>query len=253
MKKKTFFLLLTLLLLLAGLSTYSEAQEAKDLITKSYRYMRGNSSVSTLIMAIHHPDFQRTCTIEAWTRGDQDSIFFISAPPKDAGNGTLKLKHEMWMYNPKIGSVIKLPPSMMSQKWMGSDFSNDDLSKTDSILLNYTYTLESTSNVDGKKVYVIKCMPKPEAPVVWGMQKITVREDLVMLKQGFFDEELNPVKTLTMGQVQMMGGKLFPKHWKMQESGTENKYTTLDYKEITFDKELPDRLFTLTNLRNPRR
>ena len=50
---------------------------------------------------------------------------------------------------------------------------------------------------EGKKVYVIKSMPKPDAPVIWGMQMLKIREDHIWLSQEFFDEDLKPVKAMT--------------------------------------------------------
>jgi hypothetical protein len=141
----------------------------------------------------------------------------------------------------------------MSQAWMGSDFSNDDLAKSDSILDDYTHTLVGTETHEGGKVYIIKSMPKPAAPVVWGMQRLKVREDHILLQEEFYDEDLKLVKAMTGSQIQMMGGRLFPKVWRMQKAGVEDEYTELIYQEIEFTDDLPDNLFTLTNLRNPRR
>jgi len=96
-------------------------------------------------------------------------------------------------------------------------------------------------------------MPKPDAPVVWGMQKLKIRKDLIWLSQEYFDEDLKPVKVMTALRIQMLGGKLFPKVWRMQKFGEKDRYTQLDYKALTFKPNLPDRLFTLANLRNPQR
>ncbi len=159
----------------------------------------------------------------------------------------------MWTYNPKVNRVIKLPPSMMSQAWMGSDFSNNDLAKSDSVIEDYTHTITGTEIHDGKKAYVIKSVPKPEAPVVWGMQKLKIREDHILLSQEFYDEDLKLVKAMTGQQIQMLGGKLFPKVWKMQKSDVKDEYTLLNYKELMFKQDLPDSLFTLSSLKNPRR
>lgn len=231
----------------------AEAQNARTLVENSFNYMRGKTSVATVEMTIHRPDWQRTMTINCWTKGQEDSIFRIIAPAKDRGNGTLKRGREMWMYNPKINRVIKIPPSMMSQAWMGSDFSNNDLSKTTSLIEDYIHTIINTETIEGKKVYTIKSMPKPEAPVVWGMQKLKIREDYIFLMQEFYDEDLLPVKTMTTLQVQILGGKLFPRVWKMQKAEVKDEYTVLKYKELAFDKDLPDRLFTLSSLKTPER
>ena len=252
MTKGAFLIVGLALFLFAVPSTDTMAQDAQAIVQASFDYWRGEASVAVVEMVIHRPDWDRTMTIKAWTKGQSDSIFFISAPPKDKGNGTLKKGKEMWMYNPKVNRVIKVPPSMMSQAWMGSDFSNDDLAKSDSILDDYTHTLVGTETHEGKTVYVIKSMPKPTAPVVWGMQRLKIREDHILLQEEFYDEDLELVKAMTGSQIQMMGGRLFPIVWRMQKADVENEYTELTYQELEFRDDLPNNLFTLSNLRNPR-
>ena len=236
-----------------GPSMDALAQDAQAIVQASFDYWRGKASVATVAMVIHRPDWERPMTIRAWTKGQSDSIVVVTAPSKDKGNGTLKKGKEMWMYNPKVNRVIKVPPSMMSQAWMGSDFSNDDLAKSDSILDDYIHTLIGTETHEGKRLYVIKSMPKPTAPVVWGMQRLKIREDHILLQEEFYDEDLELVKAMTGSQIQMMSGRLFPKVWRMHKAGAEDEYTELIYQELEFTDDLPDNLFTLTHLRNPRR
>jgi outer membrane lipoprotein-sorting protein len=234
-------------------AAHVNALDAQAIVKASFDYWRGKTSVAVVDMTIHRPTWERIVTIKAWTRGEEDSIFRIIAPAKDKDNGTLKKGKNMWMYNPKINRVIKIPPSMMSQSWMGSDFSNDDLSKTDSLLHDYVHEIVGTETHDGQTVYVIRSMPKPDAPVVWGMQKLKIREDHIFLEQVFFDEELKPVRIMSAKQIQKLGNRLFPKNWKMQKTDVKDEYTFLEYKELSFDDNLPDRIFTLSNLRNPKR
>ena len=244
--------ILTVFMLLAPPVSLS-ASDTQHIVRSCFNYMRGKASISTVNMVIHRPDWERRMTIKAWTQGEKNSFFVITAPPKDNGNGTLKKGREMWMFNPKINRVIKLPPSMMSQGWMGSDFSNNDLAKSDSIINEYNHRIIGSELSDGKKVYVIESIPKPDAPVVWGKQQLKIREDFIMLSQEFYDEDLKLVKAMTTEKIQMMDGKLFPKIWKMKKSDTTDEYTLLEYRELNFKNKLPNRLFTLSNLKNPRR
>jgi len=216
-------------------------------------YYRGKASIAKVNMTIHRPDWERTLTIKAWTKGQKNSLLYVIAPPKDEANGTLKKGDEMWIYNPKVNRVIKLPPSMMSQSWMGSDFSNNDLAKSDNILYDFTHTVEKIEDNNGMKVYVIKSVPKPAAPVVWGMQKLYIREDHILLREEFYDEELKLVKYMIGSDIQMLGGKLFAKIWKMQKADVADEFTQLNYLELEFRDDLADRLFTLSSLRNPDR
>ena len=245
--------LTVLLFILVVFAPAGHALDARDIIAASVNYYRGNASIATLEMRIHRPAWQRAITLNAWTQGQKNSLFTIVAPAKDQGNGTLKRGREMWTYNPKVNRVIKLPPSMMSQAWLGSDFSNNDLAKSDSIIEDYTHTLIKTETHENQTVYVVQSIPAPQAPVVWGMQVLKIREDHILLAQEFYDEEKKLVKAMTGSRIEMLGGKLFPRVWKMQKAEVEDEYTLLNYLELQFKDDLPDRFFTLSALRNPGR
>ncbi len=241
------------LLVIPPHSFAGDVPDASALVENSFEYIRGKASIATVSMTIHRPDWERKMTIKAWTRGRRDSLFYIQSPPKDHGNGTLKKSREMWVYNPKVNRVIKVPPSMMSQSWMGSDFSNNDLAKSDSFVNDYIHSIVGTEAHEGKPVYVIRSMPKPEAPVIWGMQMLRIREDLVWLSQEFFDEDLVSVKIMTTLEIRMMGGRLYPTVLRMRETDRQDRYTQLTYSSLTFKSDLPDSLFTLTSLRKARK
>ncbi|MBN1614433.1 MAG: outer membrane lipoprotein-sorting protein [Deltaproteobacteria bacterium] len=231
----------------------SGEEDGRAVVQASFDYWRGKTSVATVEMTIHRPDWERTMTMRAWTKGEQDSLVVITAPSKDRGNGTLKRRQEMWTYNPKVNRVIKLPPSMMSQSWMGSDFSNNDLAKSDGLLNDYTHRIVGTERHEGRKVYVIRSTPKPGAPVIWGLQVLRIREDHILLTQEFFDEDHELVKIMTALKIGMLGGRLFPTVWKMRKAEAKDEYTQLVYEKLEFDRDLPDSVFTLSSLKNPPR
>ena len=250
---RTFCLLAFLASIPVLAPTVVNAEDAQELVEASFHYYRGETSVSRVDMTIHRPEWERTFTIKAWTQGEDQSLFRILAPPKDRGNGTLKKGREMWMYNPKVNRVIKVPPSMMSQAWMGSDFSNNDLAKSDSLIRDYDHRILGTETRDGMTVYRIESTPKPRAPVVWGKQTLRIREDHIFLEEVFYDEDMQPVKAMTASNIRMLGGKLFPATWTMQKAEAPDEYTRLDYQELEFDVPIPEGTFTLSNLRAPER
>ncbi|MDD9303883.1 MAG: outer membrane lipoprotein-sorting protein [Desulfobacter sp.] len=233
----------------------AEETDAKALIARAWDHMRGTTSVSVVHMTVHRSDWERKSTIKAWTKGRKNSIFQILAPKKDKGNGTLKLGPDMWTFNPKINRIIKIPPSMMSQSWMGSDFSNNDLSKADSILNDYTHKIVETNKVLAMTVYTIKALPKPQAPVIWGMQTLKIRKDGILLEQSFHDEDMAPVKIMTTDKIADIGGRPFPAQWTMRSVDAESKedYTLLEYEDLKFDIPLKKNLFTINALKHPLR
>ncbi len=252
---KKLILIPGLILVLFSTIAFGAEPDAKTIIAGAWDYMRGKTSVSEVRMTVHRSDWERTSVIKAWTRGLEDSVFQIISPKKDKGNGTLKIGRDMWTYNPKINRVVKIPPSMMSQSWMGSDFSNNDLSKADTILNDYTHEIAGTTRSDGFTVYEIKSLPKPEAPVVWGMQTLKIREDGILLEQVFYDENMEVVKIMDTSGIMEMDGRPFPEKWTMRSMDADSKedYTLLEYQSLKFDVPLADNLFTLNALKKPLR
>ena len=254
--KGAFFLLLISVSLLNVSETLGgEApleDEARAIVERAFDYWRGVGSVARFEMTIHRSDFERTMVLKGWTKGRQDALFFVEKPAKDAGNGTLKKGREMWSFNPKINRVIKLPPSMMSQSWMGSDFSNDDLAKSDTMIDDYIHSLKTKKMTEEGVVYTIESVAREDAPVVWSKQELDIREDNILLRQTFYDEEMVEVKEMTAEQIEMLGGRLFPRIWTMRRVDEEQRYTRMEYLELRFGDDLDDRLFTLNSLKNRR-
>jgi hypothetical protein len=187
-----------------------------------------------------------------WTRGEQDSLVRFTQPPGDAGNATLKLGPALWLFNPKLSQVIKLPFSMMAQNWMGSDFSYNDLAKSEQVVTEYTHRMGAVEERSGHKVYTVVCLPKPDAPVVWAKQVVKVRDDGVLLEETFFDQDMKPVRRLRTTRVAPLGGRPYPVELRMGPVGDTGRWTRLHYTRGVFDLALPGYLFTLSNLRNPR-
>ena len=242
----------TLWLLLLSCSITQAEADPKELIVKAMDHWRGLTSRGTMTMVIQRPDWRRSMSMASWSRGDKHSLVRVTAPPKDSGNGTLLVDNNMWTYTPKINRVIKVPSSMMSQSWMGSDLSNKDISKSTDIIDQYDHTLLQTREEDGHTLYVIQSVPHEEAAVVWGREVLTIRDDYVLMEQQFWDQDGELVKTFTTTQVQEMGGRTVATVMRMQEVGKPDQWTEMRVDEVEFDVDLPGNLFTLSNLRNPR-
>jgi outer membrane lipoprotein-sorting protein len=230
----------------------AEDLTAADIIRKAMDHYRGQTSYSEMTMVIHRPDWQREMTMRAWTEGDKQTLVRVTQPAKDAGNGTLTVDGNMWTFTPKINRVIKVPSSMMSQNWMGSDFSNKDISKDTAIIEQYDHTLLQLSEHDGHQVYVIQSIPHEEAAVVWGREVLHVRDDWVMLEQQFWDQDDVLVKTLKALQIEALSGRNVATVIRMGKEDSPQEWTEVRTATVAFDVELLANLFTMSNLRNPR-
>jgi outer membrane lipoprotein-sorting protein len=230
----------------------ARAIEPRDIVRQAIDHWRGVSSVGEMTMIIHRPDWERTMSMQAWTQDNDKSLVRVTAPKKDRGNGTLMRDNSMWNYSPKVNRVIKVPSSMMGQSWMGSDFSNKDVSRADDIVDQYTHTLLETVEDDGKRVYVIESIPLEEAAVVWGKEVLRIREDLVLLEQNYYDQDGVLVQKLEALDIGEMSGRVIALRQRMSKIEAPEEWTELQVQTMSYDVELDDSLFTRANLRNPR-
>ena len=229
-----------------------EITDAKELVRAAMDHWRGTNSYSEMTMTIHRPDWERSMSMRAWSEGDKLSLVRVTKPKKDAGNGTLLKDNDMWSYSPKINRIIKIPSSMMSQGWMGSDFSNKDISKSTDILDQYEHSLTSQAQEDGYTVYTIEAVPHEDAAIVWGKEVLKIRDDFVMLEEQFWDQDGELVKVMRASDIAEMGGRSVARVLRMGKLETPDEWTEMTISVIEFDLELPTGVFTLSNLRNPR-
>jgi outer membrane lipoprotein-sorting protein len=248
-------LLFTALLLLGSQAygdTDGESRTATDIVRDALNHWRGTSSKGEMTMIIHRPDWERSMSMQSWTQGEKRSLVRVTAPRKDRGNGTLMDDNKMWSYSPKVNRVIKIPSSMMNQSWMGSDFSNKDISRTDDIVEQYDHTLVSTSEVDGHAAYEIESIPHEDAAVVWGKEVLVIRDDNVMVEQRFYDQDMVLLKKMTTLEYALMSGRTVASRQRMVKTDAEDEWTEIRVDSVEFDVEINDNVFTLSNLRNPR-
>ena len=229
-----------------------EITDARDLVRAAMEHWRGINSYSEMTMTIHRPDWQRSMSMRAWSEGDKLSLVRVTEPKKDAGNGTLLKDNDMWSYSPKINRIIKIPSSMMSQGWMGSDFSNKDISKSTDILDQYDHSLTSQAQENGHTIYTIEAIPHEDAAIVWGKEILKIRDDFVLLEEQFWDQDGELIKVMRASDIAEMGGRSVARVLRMGKLETPDEWTEMTVSAIEFDLELPTGIFTLSNLRNPR-
>ena len=251
----SFFALLFSLTYFVPLSAISEVPanpQATEVVQKAIEYWRDDSSKSRSQMKIHRPDWQRQMEMESFTKGTTHSLVRFTAPARDAGSASLKVQQEMWSFSPKIRRVIRIPSSMMSQSWMGSDFSYNDLARDDEIVQYYTHRFLANEEHEGMKVYVVEATPKDDAPVVWGKEIVKVREDYILLEHTFYDQNMEPVKRMETKGIRMLGGRLFPAVMRMGLIEKPQEWTEIEHLEMEFGADIPARTFTTSFLQNPR-
>jgi outer membrane lipoprotein-sorting protein len=243
-----------ILIILIIITIPAMGQDVRSIIKKADEKLQGEeSSFSKMTMKIIRPTWDRTITFKTWTKGRDYSLALITSPPKEKGQTFLKRENEMWNWNPMIKRLIKLPPSMMSQGWMGSDFSNDDLLRESSIVVDYTHRITGGEVIDGWDCYVIELIPLEDAAVVWGkIIKWISKEEYLQMKSEYYNEDEYLVKTELAYDIQTMGGRLIPTKFELIPEEEEGNKTVVMMDEVTFNEPISDNFFSQQNMKRVR-
>jgi len=246
-----FHPLLFLWMLAAAAVRPALAQEVDPvaLVRAAEEAIKGKTSHAVLEMTVVTPDYRRTRRLEAWWEGNEKALIVTLEPPREAGNRTLKRGNELWMYLRETETTIKIPPSMMLQSWMGSDFTYDDLVRESNPVRDYHIRLLRTDTLEGVPCYVLELTPKPEAAVVWGKLLYWVRRpDRLPARIEYYSEQGERVRTFTFHDVRRMGGRRLPTRWVMHNEREPGRYTEIRLLSIEFDIPIPEEIFSFRAL-----
>lgn len=244
------YLLLVSLFLVNIQGLFSQGLSADEIIKKADDKNRGLSSQGALTMTVIRPDWTRTITMNCWSKGKDYSMVIITAPAKDKGQVFLKIKTEMWNWVPSIDKTIKLPPSMMLQSWMGSDFTNDDLVKESSIVVDYTHKLIGEEKVRDQDCYKIELTPLPDAAVVWGkvIMWVTMKGfDQWMVK--YYDEDNKLVNVSNSYDLKQMSDRVIPTRIELIPENKKGQKTVLHIDQMKFNIKLDESFFSQQNMK----
>ncbi|PLX71257.1 MAG: outer membrane lipoprotein-sorting protein [Desulfuromonas sp.] len=235
-------------LLCATVPGWGAELDVEALVREVEQQYMGASSHTLTTMQVKTSHWQRTLEMEAWSLERDYFLIRILEPAKERGVATLKRDREVWNYLPKVDRVIKVPPSMMGGSWMGSHITNDDLVKANHIEEDYQLSLLEESGTH----YVIECLPKPQAAVVWGKIIYHVRKSPRVPEQvDYFDEEMVLVRELHFDDVQQVGDRTIPLRLTVLPVEKPDEMTVLHYRELVFDLNLDETYFSLRNLQSP--
>lgn len=232
---------------------FAVAQDAKEIIRKMEDKMRGDASYTEMTMTTVRPRYTREISLKSWSLGDDFSLILVTAPARDRGTSFLKRHNEIWNFVPNIDRTVKMPPSMMTQSWMGSDFTNDDLVRGNSTVDDFDHELLGIEIIDGAEAYKIKMVPHPETPVAYEMIiRWVAKETYLTVRVENYNEYDELVSTIIFGDVKNLGGREIPTHMEMIPHDREGHKTIITTHSADYSIELEQGFFSQQNMRTVR-
>jgi outer membrane lipoprotein-sorting protein len=250
-----FSLVLTLAAVSAGADTPGAVLTAAEIVHRAEDALRGQSAELKLRMTITTPRWTRELVIRSWDDRAHDRSFIrVLEPAKDKGTGFLRDRDAFWTWLPRVERAMRVPPSMMLQSWMGSDFTNDDLARESSLERDYEPRLLGEQNVDGVTALGLELIPKPEAPVVFAKLELWIQKSsYAPLRYVYYDEpepgHFVALREMRFSDVKQVQGRPLPHTWEMTPLDKPGHKTRVVLEEVAFDLPLDDAIFTQQNLR----
>lgn len=211
---------------------------------------RSTSSIARMEITVSGPRSTRTLRVKSWTRGEDQALIVIEAPPREAGIATLKVKDNLWNYLPKVSRTVRVPASMMLGSWMGTDFTNDDLVRESSYRNDFDARLEGRSAQPAG--WTLSLEAKPGVVGRWARITLVVADDHLPLKMDYFDRKGRLARTMRFDDVQTMGGRRIPTRMALTPADAQEQRTEMRYLEVQFDVAVPDDTFSLSRLERQR-
>lgn len=227
---------------------------AEEIIKKAEdKFMGEKTSQGIMTIKIVRPAWQRNITAKSWSKGKDFSLTLITVPAKEKGQSFLKRYNELWSWNPTISRMIKLPPSMMSQGWMGSDYSHDDILRETSILDDYSQKLLGEEDAQGYACYKIELIPHEDAAVVWGKIITWISKDeYFQMKAEYYDEDGYLIRTMLSSDVKIFDDRKLPSVMEIIPEEEEGQKTVVIIESLKFNDPIADSFFSQQNMKRVR-
>ncbi len=228
----------------------SNGQTAAEIIKKAEEKLRGKSSYAEMSITTVRPKWSREMMLKSWAKGSDLSLIYITAPSREKGTVFLKKKREVWNWIPNIERTIKLPPSMMSQSWMGTDLTNDDLVRESEKDNDFTHKILGIDTVNGYPCWKIESIPKEDAAVVWGKIISWIgKKHFITHKTEMYDEDLFLVNIMIASDIKQFANKFLPAKLEVLPVEKKGHKTVIQYVALKFDVPINDTFFSLQNMR----
>lgn len=224
--------------------------DVATVLTRLDDLYRSTSSIARLEIVVVGARAMRTMRLKAWTRGEDDALIVIEAPPREEGTATLRVGSNLWNYFPRIARTIRVPPSLMLGSWMGTDFTNDDLVKESSLHRDFDAVIERRSA--DPPGWWLTLTAKAGIAGRWARIEILVSDDILPIAERHFDRKGRLARTMTFDEINVLGGRRLPTHIVLTPSDSEGQRTELRYLDMQFNVPLPADTFSLARLERAR-
>lgn len=231
------------------LPVYSFAITADEIVKQVDKNQVFSSRKGKAVMTIEREGKKLIKTMNVWGIKEGDKSFSEFTNPEDNGVKYLKLSNELWIYFPDADDVMKISGHMLRQGMMGSDISYEDMLSDYDFQSKYQSVLNEETNVSGVACYDVVLTAKVEDITYYKRRIFVDKEKMVAIELDLFAKSGRPLKKVIQTDIQEYSGRYFPAKIIFKDLKRENSLTTVEFKNLVFDSDVPASIFSRQNLK----
>lgn len=252
MKRSVIFIAATALLMAGSLF----AQDADEIVRSSRDRISADTVSTRSRMIITAKDGKTTERLldqfASDSGGTTSTMIVFQKPASVAGTRFLTIEKEkgaddQWIFLPALGKVRRVAASEGSARFVGTDFSYDDISSVNRKASEDTHSYLREENLDGIPCHVIESIPKDTSYQYSKLISWIAKDSHIAHRIELFDQKKVHVKTLEILDAKDIQGRLSPMSTKVSTLA-DGTSTEIRVEILKYDDPIPDAVFTTNYL-----
>ena len=221
-----------------------------DIIDKIDFNLNSDNRVMTAQMIVHGRRASRTIVSKSWIVGTDKAFTEYLSPPREQGSKMLKLDDILLTYSPQTDRIIQISGHMLRQSIMGSDMSYNDVMEDKPLDQLYTAILEGEEYIDDRKCYILFLESKVDGISYPKRREWVDAEYFLPIKEELYAKSGKLLKSTSMDGIKKIGDRWFPSRFVFKDELKKNSNgTEWIINDIQFDQDIPEIIFSKSNLR----
>jgi len=241
-------LIITIVVMCAA-AAYADSLSGKDILIKVDQNLCPDDRVGVSSLVINGARASRTIRCKSWAAGMEKAFTQYLSPPREAGTKMLKLKDQLWTYDPNTDRTILIAGHMLRQSMLGSDISYEDFMQDPELAKLYDATVTGEEKVGDRPCYVLSLKAKVEDIAYFSRKLWVDKERFIPLRQELNAKSGGVLKTLTVKEVFKVKDRWYPKRIIYKDVSLEGQGTEIIIESIDFDVKIPDSVFNKASLK----
>tara|TARA_B110000263_G_scaffold44481_1_gene36437 strand:- start:1356 stop:2087 length:732 start_codon:yes stop_codon:yes gene_type:complete len=221
-----------------------------EILNKIDFNLNSNNRVITSEMVVHGRRTTRTIVSKSWIVGTDKAFTEYLSPPREQGSKMLKLDDILLTYSPQTDRIIQISGHMLRQSIMGSDMSYNDVMEDKPLDQLYTAILEGEVYINNRRCYILFLEAKINGISYPKRREWVDAEYFLPIKEELYAKSGKLLKSTSMDGVKKIGNRWFPTKFIFKDELKKNSEgTEWIIKDIQFDQEISEVIFSKSNLR----